>query len=349
MDFVKSGRVGVVGAAAACAAVLSGPMARAESDATSLLLQPAAAVKEAASTPVPSVSVNPKATFLLSSERITPEKEILWKGFLTGMRGFEHFYDPIGQPIYFESPFVNTSVRALYLHHEFASGSQLQGGHVDVLAAQARIAVTERLAIIATKDGYSWLDAGVLPKDEGWNDIALGAKYAIIVDHENDFVLTAGARWQWGNGDDEVLQGFSQEISPFVSFAKGFDRVHLIGDLTIRFPFDRDDGNTIFQWDLHADWEIAPDALPGLAPCIELHGVHYWTDAKKLPLKVGGLDYANIGSGDVAGSCAVWMGVGARWKLSPNFSVGSTYEFALTNRNADIMDDRVTVDVTFTW
>jgi hypothetical protein len=335
---VKTGLV--IGAIAAMSAAQA---AWADTDsATSLLLEPSAAAPA-------SGTVSPKATYLLSGDRLTGDKEILWKGFLTGMRGFEHFYDPIGQPIYFESPFVNTSARLLYLHHEFAKGSQLQGGHVDVLAAQARIAITERLAIIATKDGYSWLKGTVLPDDEGWNDIALGAKFAFIVDRENDFVATGGLRWQWGNGDGKVLQGFSQEISPFVSFAKGFDQVHFIGDITFRFPFDHSEGNTIFQWDLHADWEFAPEALPGLAPCIELHGLHYWTNASKLPLKVGGLDYANIGSGDVAGSSVVWMGVGARWKLSPNLSVGSTYEFALTNQNADIMKDRVTVDVTLTW
>lgn len=290
-----------------------------------------------------------KARYALSDKRLHSDPEVFWPGFLTGMRGFEHFYDPIGQPIYFESPFINTSARLLFLHHEFSDGSQLQGGHVNVLAAQARLAITDRLALIATKDGYSWLDAGALPEDEGWNDIAIGLKYAFWVDHEADFVATVGARWQWGNGDGAVLQGMSQEISPFISFAKGFDRLHLIGNLTLRVPFDRDDGNTIFQWDLHADYEIAPDALPGLAPCIELHGLHYWTNGTRLPLKVGGLDYANIGSSNVAGSAVVWAGVGARWKLTPHVSIGSVYEFALTNRNADIMDDRITVDVTFTW
>ncbi|HVU64058.1 MAG TPA: hypothetical protein VHC70_08780 [Phycisphaerales bacterium] len=337
-------RVGVAGAVGL--AVGMGALAAAD---TGLSFEPQASASAAAAQPAatgePGAGVNPNATFALSNERLTSDSDVLWHGFLTGLRGFEHFYDPIGQPIYFESPFINTSARLLYLHHEFASGSQLMGGHVDVLAAQARLAVTERLAIIATKDGYSWLDAGLLPKDEGWNDIAIGAKYAFIVDRENDFVLTGGARWQWGNGDGKVLQGWSQEISPFVSFAKGFDKLHLIGDLSWRIPLDRDKGNTIFQWDLHADYEI----LPGLAPCVELHGLHYWTNGSRLPLKVGGLDYANIGSSDVAGSAVVWMGLGARWKLTPNVSVGSTYEFALTNRNADIMDDRVTVDVTLTW
>ncbi|MBY0312928.1 MAG: hypothetical protein K2W85_12730 [Phycisphaerales bacterium] len=307
-----------------------------------------------ASQPVPAAAsgstVNPNAKFALSSERIHGDPEIGWKGFLSGLRGFEHFYDPIGQPLYFESPFVNSSLRLLYLHHEFANGSQLQGGHVDVVAAQARIAITERIAIIATKDGYSWLRPGIFnDASEGWNDIALGAKWAFYVDRESDFVATTGARWMLGNGNEQVLMGRSQEISPFISVAKGFDKLHLLGNLTLRLPTDSNKGNRIFQWDLHASYDILPEVLPGLAPVIELHGLHYLSDADRLPFSVGGLDYSNFGSSDVAGSTVIWAGAGARWKLTPNLSVGSTYEFALTNRNADIMDDRVTVDITLTW
>jgi hypothetical protein len=285
-------------------------------------------------------------TYLLSKERLHEDREIGWAGFLSGLRGFEQFYDPVGQPIYFESPLVNTSVRLLFLHHEFPEKSQLQGGHVDVLAAQARIAVTERLAIIATKDGYSWLDAGALPEDEGWNDIALGVKYAFWVDREREFVMTGGLRWQWGNGDGEVLQGLSPELSPFISVAKGWDKFHTIANLTYRLPIDSDEGNDILQWDVHLDYEL----FKGFAPLVELHGLHYLDDGDRLPpLTVGGLDYANIGSGDVSGTDVIWLGVGARFKFSPHFSLGATYEFSLTNRNVDIMDDRVTVDFTITW
>jgi hypothetical protein len=290
-------------------------------------------------------SMDPLATFALSGERFHSDPEVLWPGFLSGLRGFEQFYDPIGQPIYFESPFINTSLRLLYLHHEFADGSQLQGGHLDVVAAQARVALTERLALIATKDGHSWLKADALPHEDGWNDIALGLKYAFYVDRDEDVVMTAGARWQWGNGDSKVLQGWAQEISPFVSIAKGVGKFHMIADATMRVPFDNDKGNTVFQWDGHFDYEL----FNGFAPCVELHGLHYLSNAERLPLSVGGLDYANIGSADVSGSTVVWAGVGARVKFTPNFSAGATYEHGLTNVNADIMKDRVTVDFTITW
>lgn len=337
--------LGVAGLACAALWTSTSAVAGLDEMSSELTFQPTA---DAAKAPEAAPAI--KGSYLLSNQRFHSDPKVLWDGFLSGLRGFEHFYDPIGQPIYFESPFVNTSARLLYLHHEFAEKSQLQGGHVDVVAAQARLAITERIAFIATKDGYSWFKPGIFPEtEEGWNDIAIGLKWAFWVDRENDFVATVGGRWQWGNGDSEILQGFSQEISPFISFAKGFDRFHAIGNLSLRIPTDSDKGNTILHWDLHLDYEIAPEMLPGLAPCIEFHGVHYLKDADTLPFSVGGLDYANIGSGDVSGSTVVWAGVGARWKLTPNVSFGAVYEFALTNRNADIMDDRVTVDLTFTW
>lgn len=326
--------------------------ARADFDTSLSLDEPAKAAAPAAKSEAigglapTNLELSPKATFLISNERLTPNKEVLWPGLLTGLRGFEHFYEPVGQPIYFESPFNNTSLRLLYLHHEFSNNSQLRGGHLDVFAAQIRLALTERLALIATKDGWSKLRAGLLAADDGWNDLALGFKYVIFADKEMDLVITPGIRYQAANGDAGVLQGGSQEFSPFISAAKGFGDLHFIGDITYRIPLDTDKGNRILQWDLHADYEV----FKGIAPMIELHGLHYLTNGKRFAaLEVGGLDYANLGSGNVSGSHVVWMGVGARAKLTPNASIGATYEFSLTNRSADIMDKRVTVDIIFTW
>lgn len=289
------------------------------------------------------------ATYLLSDQRAHSDPEILWPGFLTGMRGFEDFYEPIGQPLYFESPFNNTSLRLLYLWHKFPKGSNLGGGDLSVFAAQIRIALTDRLGFIATKDGYSVLRAGILRPDEGWNDIAIGLKYAFIVDPSNDFVLTGGIRWEWSNGDQEVLQGGAQELSPFVSFAKGWDRFHMLGSLSYRAPMDRHDAVHIISYDLHFDYEILPEHLPGFAPVLELHGLHYLSDGDMLPLSVGGLDYTNIGSENVAGDAVFWAGLGFRWKLTPHASLGSTFEYPLHNPNNDIMGARVTADLMFTY
>lgn len=311
-----------------------------------LNLQPTeAASATPPSAPPDATHFSPTATFSLSDQRLHDDPELLWPGFINGLRGFEHFYNPVGNPLFFETPLNNTSARLLYVYHEFADRSQLAGGQVNVAAVQARIALTERLGFIATKDGYSWLDSGALGKSEGWNSVAAGVKYTLIADKENDLLVTPGVRVMFNSGEGKILQSGVTEFSPFVSVAKGWDKFHVMGNVTARIPTDGDDGNDILQWDLHADYEV----LDGFAPMLELHGLHYLDDGTRAPFSVGGLDYTNLGATDVAGSSVIWFGVGARWKLTPHLSIGSTYEHALTNQNADIMKQRVTVDLELTW
>lgn len=309
---------------------------------------PQGGAKAAASTTQNKVS--DKATFLFSKERLGDDSDadIGVEGFLNGLRGFEHFYNPVGQPIYFETPFNETGLRPLFLHHKFPGRSQIDGGNANIFAVQARLAITERLGFIATKDGRTWLRAGLLPDDNGWNDIAIGLKYVAIADRENDFVLTPGFRWQWENGSHGVLQGFHQEYSPFVSVAKGFDRFHIIGNVTYRIP-DTNHGNEVLHWDAHFDYEIAPKSLPGVAPLIEIHSVHYLTDGKELPVSIGGLDYTNLGSMHVAGENVIWLDAGARAKFSPNFSMGIVYGWSITHAETDIFDQRLTLDFELKW
>jgi hypothetical protein len=299
--------------------------------------------------PAPSTSVSQKATFLVSNERWHSDPKVGWDGFLSGLRGFEHFHNPVGQPIYFEPALNFTGAKFIYVHHTISDDSTVAGGDVNVAALSLRVALTERLGLIAVKDGYSWLNVGALPEDEGWNELGAGLKYLFIVDREHDFTLAGGARLMLDSGEDKVAQFGTPEVSPFVSFAKGWGRFHLLGSLTYRIPFDGDDGNQVFMWDLHADWEAIPETLPGLAPMIELHGVHYTTDGERLALDVGGLDYANFGSNDVAGSSVVWAGFGARWKFNPHLSIGAVYEIGLTDHDEDLMRDRVTVDFEVLW
>lgn len=291
------------------------------------------------------VPASRQAGYLLSDQSFHGDPEILWPGFLSGLQGFDSFYTPVGNPLYFEAPTNDSRLSFLYLHHEFASDSTLNGGELDVYALQARIAITDRIGFIATKDGFSQLDAGALPEGDGWNDIAFGLKYVFWADEEKQALGTVGFRYMIANGHDDVLQGNVQELSPFISFGKGYGDLNILANLTWRAPLDDDDGNHVLQWSAHADYEL----VDGFAPMIEIHGLHYLSNGSRLPLPIGGLDYANLGSTDVEGDTVVWMGVGAGFKLTPNLEVGATYEFALTDPDDDIMDERVTVLVHLRW
>lgn len=265
-------------------------------------------------------------------------------GFLTGLRGFEKFHEPVGQPLYFETPFNDTGVKALYIRHNFAKNSALAGGNVTVYALQARAALTERLAFIATKDGYSEIETGTFGNDEGWNDVAAGLKYVAIADRANDFVVTPGVRYMLSNGRKlyGAINGTTKELSPFVSVAKGFDRLHWIGNATLRVPTDSDKGNTVGHWDLHVDYDLNPDSQAVFAPVLELHGLHYLDDGQ-VGLPIGGGDYTNLGS-QPNSHFVCWASAGFRFEMLTKYEVGFVYEFVLTDADKDIWKDRVTID-----
>ena len=272
--------------------------------------------------------------------------------FLAGLKGFEHFHDPIGQPLYFETPTNDTGIRLLYLRHNFSDNSLLQGGNVTVYALQARVAITERLGLIATKDGYTEMDTGLLGEDEGWNDLAAGVKYVALEDKANDMLVTPGIRLETENGHRGILQGTTVELSPFVSFAKGFDEAHVLANVTLRVPTDQDEGNNVLHWDLHFDYDLNKGADRVFAPTFELHGVHYLSDGDASSaygaLPIGGLDYANLGS-NVGGEFVCWAGVGMRMEAIQKVEVGLVYEFALTDPGDDIWKDRITFDFHVRW
>ncbi len=310
--------------------------------------EPTETTKE--STEVTSFSLG-SSSYLLSSENVFGTPEILWPGFLTGMRAntnfHEKFAEPVGNPIYFHGPWIDTNLKLVYIWHDFPTNSQLGGGEANVFAAPVQIALTDRLAFIGFKDGYSDLDTAITPEGDGWNDFGIGLKYAIIVDEANEFILAGGLLWEWHNGDRDVLQGGdggNDELAPFLTVAKGWDRFHMLGNMNLRIPMDHNDANYVLGWDLHFDYEISPEELPGFFPLFELHGIHYLSDADALPLAVGGLDVTNFGSSEVAGSWMFWGDLGFRWKLTPNMSFGAAYGFPLVNPGTDIFNQRVTVD-----
>lgn len=277
---------------------------------------------------------------LVAQDAAAPKKDDC--GFVTGLCGFEKFHEPLGQPLYFESPFNDSGLRLLYLRHNFSDDSTLQGGNVTVYALQARLALSDRLAFIATKDGYSELESGIL-QDEGWNDLAAGIKYVLHFDKEKQYVVTPGIRYQAENGHRGILQGGVDEVSPFVSVAKGYDDLHVLANLTLRLPLDGDEGNTVGHWDVHVDYDLNPGAQAVVAPLFELHGVHYLDDGASA-LNVGGLDYTNLGS-QPKEDFVCWAGIGARVEVDTKYEVGLCYEFALTDPDDDIMESRITFDL----
>jgi len=263
------------------------------------------------------------------------------KGFLTGLKGFDDFVHPVSSPIYFFDPFIDSYIEPLYVWHKFPDQCDLKGGDLNVWALQFSLALTERLQLTASCDGYSRIRARALRPDEGWNDLALGLKYNLLADVEDQFLLSTGLTWRLSNGHALTLHGGVDELNPYVTAAKAIGKFRTIGTIGGRLPMDRHKGNFILYENLH----IAYKLFDNFFPLVEFNGVQYLSNADRLPLDVGGLDYANIGSNNVKGNSTFWGAVGFRWKVKKNIEVGTTYEYPISTAHNDIFDRRVTVSV----
>ena len=104
--------------------------------------------------------------------------------------------EPVSQPTIFESPVIQSQVRPMVMHTKLPTTSVFGGGNYQVFALQARYAVNDRFAIIATKDGYIDFNPKAGVDEEGFADVALGIKYAAIDDPENGFLLTPGITYE---------------------------------------------------------------------------------------------------------------------------------------------------------
>jgi len=284
---------------------------------------------------------------------------------------YEGFVAPVTMPYLFEDPFITTGANFVGIWHDFpqngnsTGGPKLKLGEAGILALQLRLALTERLAFIATKDGLVFYDADdpVLKDDEDLTDITFGFKYALIEMKEDNFIFTPALRFQAPVGASRIFQGWGDGVFiPSATFAWGLDDFHEIGGLGGQAAIDHDKNSDSFFYNLHLDYAVVPKFVPFL----ELNGM-VWTrsgdGSANLRTKIGkvplataqglfgtgsfeGADYANLGSGGVTGNSLVTMAWGFRVPLTRNLSIGAAYERALEGKK-NLFKQRVTVSTSF--
>lgn len=259
---------------------------------------------------------------------------------------FSNFISPQTNPLFFEDPRTLTEVRAHFVNQWIPDSNVLfRGGDAQFMAAQIRAAITERLSLIATKDGYIWLDPenDALPATDGWADVALGLKYNVWRDPASQTLLSVGTTFELDTGTKRVFQGYGD--GEFHVFASGgaeiMPRTHWVSGTGFRLPTDTSARSQMWYWSNHWDYQFI-DALYGV---VELNWFHWMKSGDRLPgVNFEGGDLFNLGSGDVAGNDIVTMGIGSRLKPSQNTELGVAYEFPLTERK-DLLESRIYVDL----
>ena len=288
------------------------------------------------------------AGVLFSGVAASEEFKFDFKGSL-GPGKHTRYVPPLANPLFNETPYITTEVRPLFIYNKIPDSFLTTGGEILLGAVEVRIALTERLGFIATKDGYADIDFdAVLPDESGFVNISLGFKYAVHSDPATQSILTVGVEYEPPTGNLETagidLQGRGDGmIDLFMTGAKAWDKLGLQASSGVNLAIDDDHDTSMIHYSLHADYEIAP----GLFPLIELNG---FTTIDKGTRTAGvdfeGIDLVNFGSVD---SGTVVMGsIGARWRLNEHVIVGAGYETPLTDRE-DITDWRLNFDVVLSY
>lgn len=234
----------------------------------------------------------------------------------------DKFVRPITAPYFNEDSFVTTGIRAWRVDHKLST----VGGDVSVTALQARLALTQSLQLVAYKDGYVDFDGGALDGRDGFNDIGAGLKWAFLQDWENNFHMAAGVGYEFGWGDDEVLQD-TDEARFWLSANKGFGKLHLGGAINYIIaedgPNDVPANTDMITVHLNADYYVTE----WFSPVIGLNG-YFAQDANSGG--PSGVDAVSLGTGDGEDTITGALGFEVR-PLGPDLGIRAAYETELSS------------------
>ena len=259
---------------------------------------------------------------------------------------FKRYVPPLAQPYFNETPYITTEARLVYLYNEIPKGFVTGGGSINIFAAQIRLALTERLGLIATKDGYTILKFDrVLPDSDGFENISLGFKYALFQRPEEEEIISFGIRYEPPTGSLSTgginLQGKGDGfLDYFLTGGKSNNKWGIQGSLGIQQALDTDYNSSFFHWHAHIDYEM----FKNLFPLIELNGLTAVDDGNRTEISdFEGNDAANFGS--TSSKHVVSGTAGFRYRFTKNTILGVGYETALTEQK-DLLEYRTNLDLT---
>ncbi len=259
---------------------------------------------------------------------------------------------PVTDPIFFESALIQSEVRPLFAYHTVDKDMLGVNADVRVYAVQLRYAVNDKLAIIATKDGYIEFrpDHKAVKNQSGWADVGAGIKYALYRNDDQQVQITPGFTFEFPTGRHEVFQGNGDgEWNLFVSAVKGFDNLHVTLNVGARIPNNFNEETANVRYAGMIDYYTCQYFIPfvtinGFTTVSETDGNAGLKGVRGLDSE--GFDLINYGSSRAKGKTQLAAGIGFRSRLVKSLDVGVAYENGFTPTD-DIFRDRLTVD--FVW
>ena len=280
---------------------------------------------------------------------------------------FAHTIRPISSPTLFDLALPRTQIHPVFMYQNLPDsidttlGSLSLDGDFYLYALQLEYAFNERLSLIALKDGYiDFNPNSTLSETEGWANLAAGLKWAFLYQPENALAASLSVQVEVPTGNDEVWQGNGDgAVIPTLSGVKMFDRLQFADSLGFRIPFDSDAESTSFFGSVHMSYAVTD----WLSPVVELNYFRVLDEGDggtRFNSHVGGAvpAVATFEGGDLISLGAanadenpdlLTLALGFRLRPSDSVALGFAYEFPLTDDEKNLMENRLTVDCTFTF
>lgn len=247
---------------------------------------------------------------------------------------------PVTNPIIFEDPRILTEIRPLFMYHNMDNGFVTGGGDLQLYALEIRYALTDKLALLATKDGIIDFHPNVGSDQTDIADISLGLKYALYENPDAEFLLTVGGEVDVPIGAEDVFQGNGAgNTDLFASFLKSWGDWNVVGNLGFIIPHDFNEETSQFHYSLQLDYYLCKHFVP----FITLNGYTMLSNGNNIAITTEGSDLINFGASDIAGRTQLIGGVGFRSAIYRGLSLGFAYERSLTTPQG-FFEDRFTVD-----
>jgi len=271
---------------------------------------------------------------------------------------------PISNPTLFDLAVPQTLLHPIFINNRMPSlvdtitGPVAVGGDYQLYALQFEYALTDRLSLNATKDGYIVFDPDATLSDtEGFANVALGPKYAWLLKPGKGLASSIQLLYEIPMGNRDAWQGEGDGVFiPSISTLKMAGRFQFSNQLGFKLPIDGGTESTMFYTSAHISYELC-DWFRPLAEINWFRVIDPGNGGDRFNAHVGGAlpsiiafeagDLVNWGASNATLNRDFVTGA-LGFRVTPPgkpYDFGFAWEVPLTNEDAGLMESRLTLDM----
>jgi hypothetical protein len=210
----------------------------------------------------------------------------------------------------------------------YSAADQLPDGNFQVYGVALTVALSERLAVGLNQGGYTV--ANLRGGDRsGWLNLGGFAQYTVIEDVADQFLLTAGIRWEAPSGSRDLFQGIGPtHLAGYLTAGQECGPYHVLATGGYEFPVENEGhGAEFFYGNVHID-----RCIHGcIYPLVEVNWTYHEHSVEFASATLR--EFFNLGNFTAEGNI-VTLAAGADWVIVREcLELGAVYQTVLASQH----------------